>query len=1207
MARVNGRRSHPADSDDEEDSRANTPLSTAPNDRKRYRPSEEPEDTQATPSSNTLSSIAYSRAQNPIQTENKWALQPKRKHQPGAIVRVKLTNFVTYTSAEFFPGPNLNMVIGPNGTGKSTLVCAICLGLGWPPILLQRGKEAANFVKNGTQEAIIEIELQRATHGGFKASSNPVIRRSIKKDGNQSKFWLDGKPASNKSVLELARGYNIQVDNLCQFLPQDRVVEFAGLNTVELLQTTLKAAADPEVLEYHEELKRLRAEQQGHISQSKGERESLDNLQKRQQAQESEVQRLRDRIEIQKHVDQLIRCRPLPKYIYAKARANELKATKLKLSAETAQLKEQSEPALRKVNAKQQYAKAASRNRDDQKKAVKRAEDECSRINNIIRRYDEKMKDCSLQTEAVKKGAVKDKQEYSRRQTDLRTLEARKDMPPEDFDARSMNERIAQYKSTIRELVQKRDDLQVQYTDNINRGKELQNKKTAAENRLNELDTLEGQRMGRLEQKEKDTVQAWTWIKENMGLFKEEIFGPPAVTCSVSNPGMADAIESLLSGSAMRIITCSNQDDFALLQQKLTREKGLHTLSFRLITKDDPSSFRPPMPEEQLQSLGFNSWAIDCIEGPPKVLAMLCQESRLHQTAVATADVTDAQFDAIGRTQMSTYICNNMIHKIHRRAEYGPGAVSKQASNIRKATYWSAQSADLDRKARLTQELKGIKSELSLIVAAREDLKSEAAKLSAEQQEEDVACKDLQKEKERQQKLHTEYNGLDTKIAQVNERLESLKATLDSGRSQLEEIFKERDKTMLAKADSVLEYCAATHALRDASVQLLEAEVMAIAAQSDCESLQELNKERLATLRRKEHELGEAIKELEVAMEKGKAIAKDLKRLNSEAEALQDQGDSSLKDLVSELAEGGNITEAQLEDLVEAENAKLELTGGGIDAANTIREFEERAKRIAKLQDQLASSNEEQAALHEHISTIREYFEPSANEIVGQIDVAFAESFRRIGCAGQVELFRASSENPVDCTEELGGRENGLDFANWAIHISVKFRESEPLTLLDSHRQSGGERAVSTIFYLMAMQSLSKAPFRVVDEINQGMDQRNERMVHGRMVDIATANEQAVAEGKAMGSQYFLITPKLLTGLRYEKGMTVLCIVSGENMPSATDLVKRGEIVEKGRKIDFVEYAKRARRLGLGGERGGALGGRRIDSGVGMRLGSVEA
>lgn len=53
------------------------------------------------------------------------------QHQPGSIVRVKLANFVTYTAVEFYPGPSLNMVIGPNGTGKSTLVCAICLGLGW--------------------------------------------------------------------------------------------------------------------------------------------------------------------------------------------------------------------------------------------------------------------------------------------------------------------------------------------------------------------------------------------------------------------------------------------------------------------------------------------------------------------------------------------------------------------------------------------------------------------------------------------------------------------------------------------------------------------------------------------------------------------------------------------------------------------------------------------------------------------------------------------------------------------------------------------------------------------------------------------------------------------------------------------------------------------------------------------------------------------
>jgi len=48
----------------------------------------------------------------------------------GKIVKVKLRNFVTYDYCEFCPGPNLNMIIGPNGTGKSSIVCGIALGLG---------------------------------------------------------------------------------------------------------------------------------------------------------------------------------------------------------------------------------------------------------------------------------------------------------------------------------------------------------------------------------------------------------------------------------------------------------------------------------------------------------------------------------------------------------------------------------------------------------------------------------------------------------------------------------------------------------------------------------------------------------------------------------------------------------------------------------------------------------------------------------------------------------------------------------------------------------------------------------------------------------------------------------------------------------------------------------------------------------------------
>ena len=106
----------------------------------------------------------------------------------------------------------------------------------------------------------------------------------------------------------------------------------------------------------------------------------------------------------------------------------------------------------------------------------------------------------------------------------------------------------------------------------------------------------------------------------------------------------------------------------------------------------------------------------------------------------------------------------------------------------------------------------------------------------------------------------------------------------------------------------------------------------------------------------------------------------------------------------------------------------------------------------------------------------------------------------------------------------------------------------------------------------MALQSLSRAPFRVVDEINQGMDPRNERIVHERMVDIACGGSDdsrgdpgAGGEAGKGGSQYFLITPKLLHGLKYHRRMKIHCIASGEFMPgSENDSSRRGTGAQAG-------------------------------------------
>eukprot|EP00871_Galdieria_phlegrea_P005446 jgi/Galph1/5902/GphlegSOOS_G4633.1 len=123
----------------------------------------------------------------------------------------------------------------------------------------------------------------------------------------------------------------------------------------------------------------------------------------------------------------------------------------------------------------------------------------------------------------------------------------------------------------------------------------------------------------------------------------------------------------------------------------------------------------------------------------------------------------------------------------------------------------------------------------------------------------------------------------------------------------------------------------------------------------------------------------------------------------------------------------------------------------------------------------------------------------------------------------------------LDCRGQLT-MSNTSDLKNLSIQINVSFRDSQPLLPLCGARNSGGEKMVSIMLYIFSMQTQTCAPFRLVDEMNQGMDPAFERKIVSLMVQDAR-DEQS--------PQTFLITPKLLSNLELGDETRVHFIFNG--------------------------------------------------------------
>ncbi|KAJ0809977.1 putative structural maintenance of chromosomes protein [Helianthus annuus] len=1017
---------------------------------------------------------------------------------PGNIIEIEIRNFMTFNHLVCKPGSRLNLVIGPNGSGKSSLVCAIALGLGGEPQLLGRAATIGAFVKRGEEAGYTKITLR-----GNTSDEKIVITRKI--DARNRSEWLhNGRAASKKEITDVIQKFNIQVNNLTQFLPQDRVCEFAKLSPVRLLEETEKAVGDPQLPVLHRSLVDRSAELQRSEQAVEKNKETLNQLKALNAEQERDVERVRQRDELLAKAESMKKKLPWLKYDMKKA--------------EYLEAKDQEKDAKKKLD---EAAKLLNKIREPSEKLQnekKEQDAKCKRFKDLLENVEtsfKQMLDKENQLGVKVKGKYNDmedleRQEHSRQQ---RIAKAEKDLSDAELELQNVppyeppREEIEKLGAEILELEASAREKRYQKKEKeklLERNKQLA-RQTAE--RLREMENVKNKRLQALKNSGAEKiVDAYQWVQAHKHEFKKEVYGPVLIEVNISTQLHASYLESHVP--------------YYIWKAFITQDSGDRDLLFRNLKSFDVAVInhvadgnRNPEPfniSQEMSSMGLYSRLDQVFDAPHAVKEVLIGQAGLEHSYIGSKKSDENADKAHSFGIMDLWTPEN--HYRWSKSRYGGHvSASVEAVSDSRLLLSNTDGDELNtlrgKKKELDETIFGIEASFKSIQSEIKELEDSAAQLQ-KQRENLVNEAQLEKRKLRelqnrvnQKRLKLQSMGKEEDVAVALSKLVQDAENFNIQRFKCAMEIKKLLTQATAYRRSYAERCMASVELeikiKEMEASIKQQEKLALQASlhfENCKKEAEDHRQQLAAAKR----AAESVTVITPALEQ---------------EFLQ------MPSTIEEL-------NAAIQDITSQANSILFLNH------NILEEYERRQRKIEELSVKLEADEKELTARLEELSSLKGKWLPTLRNLVAQINETFSKNFQEMAVAGEVSL-----------------DEHGNDFDNYGILIKVKFRQAGELQVLSAHHQSGGERSVSTILYLVSLQDLTNCPFRVVDEINQGMDPINERKMFQQLVRAASQPNTP---------QCFLLTPKLLSDLEYGEACTILTVMNGPWIKQPSEVWKFG-------------------------------------------------
>jgi len=637
---------------------------------------------------------------------------------PCAVRLIHMKFFRGMTNLKIRPGPGTNFITGPNGSGKSSTLLALYAICGGRPEKIISGTNWEDWIMTDRNEAQVTVIFHRpksilvpgsGRQFGFKLDSNFKVSLRLRRGKNPQ--WTLSTNIQNrnrfihmgqKKISTFMEQLNIRWGNPCQFLPQEKVGQFANMHPKKRFEESLRTFQDGSLVAQHKVLINLRDEIKKHMNNRERFASQLESLEGKKKKMQNRLKECRERRDLmlekealEAYKDEMV----LRELQNERDEMDELLGGYKKKMTELNAQKQPFITAVHDANEKFQESKLRLKNirktLTQSKSVIKSTKERIENNNRTIRLERSKLKDLEKEAESTNDALVEAR-------LALEVLEKDKDRhfnTDREFHRKKMKE----FNVKLVELQRKRnklgDDLK-----NVRSGiHSAKNLKMAAENIIKNYEAQ--MKSAKRKVLHNDEVKSLFSIVENlkkMDHFKGEVYGPVGAFIELKDKKFARAVEIKFARKLHKgwLVSCA-EDSEALRQ--LMKANNINKIDIFIQEKSNlPKNYGG---DEHFIHQNGGVYMIDTLKAPQMIMdhlietgwsrsAIFAQSTDLSQYLVKDNTSQNRRYNS---KRLSEVFGPNWRHNA-RTSRYG-GHVSV-VSGVMRNGYYLVDSSEKQQKNR---------------------------------------------------------------------------------------------------------------------------------------------------------------------------------------------------------------------------------------------------------------------------------------------------------------------------------------------------------------------------------------------------------------------------------------------------------------------------------------------------------------------------